>query len=60
MSGAMAEIIEVSRVEGKPRWRLAYCHIHSDGYRGGKAAAEKWAAKHMREHHEGDADGAGS
>lgn len=51
MSAGMAEVIEITRVEGKPRWRLAYCHIHNDGYRGGKAAAEKWAASHVIEHH---------
>ncbi|MCC3277479.1 hypothetical protein LJ753_16570 [Arthrobacter sp. zg-Y20] len=43
--------VEVTRVEGKPRWRLAYCHIHNDGYRGGKLAAEKWATRHVAEYH---------
>jgi hypothetical protein len=44
--------IEITPVNGRPRWRLAYCYGCSDGYRGGKAAAERWAAKHLAEMHE--------
>ena len=43
--------VEITAVRNKPRWRLAYCHACSDGYRGGKAGAEKWATKHIESHH---------
>lgn len=34
-----------------PRRYRAWCEQHQDGYQGGKAAAEKWAAAHNKTRH---------
>lgn len=52
MSTEMPDYLQVTKVQGRPRWRLAYCDLCSDGYRGGKAAAEKWAQEHLTTKHE--------
>lgn len=45
------EITSFTPKDTKTRRYRAWCHHHQDGYQGGKAAANNWADKHLKDEH---------